>query len=234
MRPRTSLRLGTFLGYLTSSLLAGVFLAEGTLHPARRPISAKDWIQAQGVAHGHNSELADVTIPAPDGALLRGWSIRPRNDNGKTVILLHGLADNRIGMIGYAELFLLHGFSVLMPDARTHGPVEADWQLTVESEDIRSWFNWLQRSQSPSCIFGFGESMGAAQLLQALHAEPHFCAVAAESPFSSFREIAYDRVGQFFHTGSWLGRSVLLLRSHLVMPTGSTRWTSVRFHRKGQ
>jgi len=226
MRPRTSLRLSTFLllGYLTSSLIAGVLLAEGTLHPARRPISAKDRIQAQGVAHGYESELAEVAIPAPDGAILRGWSIRPRHDNGKAVILLHGLGDNRIDMIGYAELFLLHGFSVLMPDARAHGASGgrlATYGL-LESEDIRSWFDWLQQSQSPSCIFGFGESMGAAQLLQALQAEPHFCAVAAESPFSSFREIAYDRVGQFFHTGSWLGRSVL--RPLVEIAFGYANW----------
>ena len=51
--------------------------------------------------------------------------------------------------------------------------------------------------------------MGAAQLLQSLQAEPYFCAVAAESPFSTFREIAYDRVGQFFRTGPWLGRTLL-------------------------
>ena len=51
--------------------------------------------------------------------------------------------------------------------------------------------------------------MGAAQLLQSLETEPGFCAVVAESSFSSFREIAYDRVGQFFQTGPWLGRSIL-------------------------
>jgi dipeptidyl aminopeptidase/acylaminoacyl peptidase len=33
--------------------------------------------------------------------------------------------------------------------------------------------------------------------------------VAAESPFSNFREIAYDRVGQYFYTGPWLGRTIL-------------------------
>lgn len=37
------------------------------------------------------------------------------------MILLHGLSDNRLGMIGYAELLLSHGFSVVMPDARAHG-----------------------------------------------------------------------------------------------------------------
>ena len=49
--------------------------------------------------------------------------------------------------------------------------------------------------------------MGAAQLLQSLDTHPHFCAVAAESPFANFREIAYDRMGQPFHLGPWVGRS---------------------------
>ena len=51
--------------------------------------------------------------------------------------------------------------------------------------------------------------MGAAQLLQALAVEPHFCAVIAESSFATFREIAYDRMGQRFGAGPWVGRTVL-------------------------
>jgi pimeloyl-ACP methyl ester carboxylesterase len=51
--------------------------------------------------------------------------------------------------------------------------------------------------------------MGAAQLLQSLAVEPRFCAVIAESSFSNFREIAYDRMGQPFHLGPWLGRTLL-------------------------
>ena len=51
--------------------------------------------------------------------------------------------------------------------------------------------------------------MGAAQLLQSLNGDPIFCAVAAESSFSDLREIGFDRVGQYFHTGDWLGRTLL-------------------------
>jgi hypothetical protein len=54
-------------------------------------------------------------------------------------------------------------------------------------------------------MFGFGESMGGAQLLQALPKEPRFCAVVAESPFATFREVAYARFGRPFHTGPWIG-----------------------------
>ena len=49
--------------------------------------------------------------------------------------------------------------------------------------------------------------MGAAQLLQSLPKEHRFCAVVAESPFASFREVAYARLGRQFHTGPWLGRT---------------------------
>jgi uncharacterized protein len=59
------------------------------------------------------------------------------------------------------------------------------------------------------CVYGMGESMGAAQLLQSLAAGAQFYAVIAESPFSNFREIAYDRMGQPFHLGTWVGRTIL-------------------------
>jgi hypothetical protein len=54
-----------------------------------------------------------------------------------------------------------------------------------------------------------GESMGAAILLQSVREETQFCAVVAESPFASFRQIAYVRVGQFIGTGTWLGKFAL-------------------------
>jgi hypothetical protein len=213
MRLERVLRLAVlfFVGYLALSLVAGVFVAEGAIHPSRRLLSVKDEMQAEEMAHSHDSEVADVQIAARDGVTLSAWTIRRRNNNGKAVILLHGLSDNRLGMIGYAELLLGHGFSVVMPDARAHGA--SGGQLAtyglLESDDIHRWFDWLQQNQHPGCIFGFAESMGAAQLLQSLQTEPHFCAVAAESSFSNFREIAYDRVGQFFDTGPWLGRTIL-------------------------
>ncbi len=199
------------LGFLTLSVMAGAFLAEVTLHPGRHLRASGDEIQAQEMAHLHHSELADIVITARDGIILRAWSIRPGNGNGNAVILLHGLADNRSGMNGYAELLVSHGFTVLMPDARAHGTSGGNLATfgLLESGDIHRWLDWLEQNDHPECIFGLGESLGAALLLQSLRSETRFCAVAAESPFASFREIGYDRVGQFFRTGPWLGRTVL-------------------------
>jgi uncharacterized protein len=155
--------------------------------------------------------MEDVSITTPDGATLRGWMLLPAPRNGNAVLLLHGLADNRNGMIGYAELLLAHGYTVLLPDARAHGMsggALATYGLQ-ERNDIRQWVDLLRVREHPVCVYGFGESMGAAQLLQSLGAGTDLCAVAVESPFATFREIAYDRMGQPFHLGSWVGRTLL-------------------------
>ncbi|PYU19359.1 MAG: hypothetical protein DMG30_24470 [Acidobacteria bacterium] len=127
------------------------------------------------------------------------------------MILLHGVGDNRQGMMGFAELFLSNGFAVLVPDSRAQGESGGDFPTygLKESDDVHGWFDWLVMQQHPKCVFGMGESMGAAVLLQSVEKENRFCALVAESTFASFRQIAYVRVGQFFHTGTWLGRIVL-------------------------
>jgi pimeloyl-ACP methyl ester carboxylesterase len=193
------------------AVVAGIFLAEGALHPGRRLLLEVDQQRARELANLNSSDLTDISIPANDGVILRAWNLQPQKSFGNAVIRSHGLSDNRAGMMGYAQFFLRHGYDVLMPDARAHGMSGGEMAAygIRESNDLHRWLDWLQLNEHPPCIYGFAESMGAAGLLQSLHSESRFCAVAAESPFSSFREIAYDRVGQFFHAGPWVGRIIL-------------------------
>jgi cephalosporin-C deacetylase-like acetyl esterase len=120
---RRTLRIGIllFAVYAVVSIVAGIFLAYSTLHPYHRPLPPSAESNMSQIAAGLRSQMTDVQIPAFDDAPLRAWYIQPRSDNGNAVILLHGLGDNRLGMRGYAEMFLNHGYSVLMPDARAHG-----------------------------------------------------------------------------------------------------------------
>jgi len=215
------------LGLLLYAMLrtvAGIFVAEGTLHPGRRPLDSQLLWEAQQVAQRTGSSLQDVSLTTADHLLLQAWLIQPGLGNGGAVLLLHGLSDNRIGMIGYADLLLAHGYAVLMPDARAHGQsggAIATYGL-LERQDIRDWALWLTTNLHPKCVFGLGESMGAAQLLQSLDSKSSFCAVVAESPFSDFREIGYDRIGQFFSAGPWLGRT--LLRPVIEVAFAYSRW----------
>jgi dipeptidyl aminopeptidase/acylaminoacyl peptidase len=192
-------------------IAAGILATEAALHPRRHFLLAKAETDAQSIALRNQAELTEVSVAAADGATLHGWSIRPLHGNGYAVILLHGQADNRAGMLGNAELLLRHGYAVLLPDARAHGASGGELATygVKEADDIRRWFEWLQRTEALRCIDGLGESMGAAELLNSLQVNPGFCAVVAESSFASFREASYDRLGEQLHAGAWAGRTVL-------------------------
>ncbi|HSY90907.1 MAG TPA: alpha/beta fold hydrolase [Candidatus Binatus sp.] len=217
------LALGLFL-YLAFCIIAGISLADGTLHPARRPLTDDDTNAMRDSARTLDADLTDAAITTPDRITLRAWIIRPHHPNGDAVLLLHGLGDNRMGMIGYAQLLLARGFTVLLPDSRAHG--SSDGPLAtfglLEKNDIHQWTDFLQAQSHARCIFGLGESMGAAQLLQSLDTHPNFCAVAAESSFANFHEIAYDRMGQPFHLGPWVGR--IFLRPLVEVAFLRARW----------
>jgi dipeptidyl aminopeptidase/acylaminoacyl peptidase len=183
--------------WLISSALIGVVAVEGALHIPRKPLQHADEEFAHAISSRNLATMNDVAIRADDGATLRAWTLIPQGGNGNAVILLHGQGDNRAGMLGNADLLLQHGYSVLLPDARAHG--DSGGSITTygveERDDLARWYNWLEQSEAPHCIYGLGESMGAAVLLQTIAKEPGFCAVVAESSFSSFREAAYIRLG---------------------------------------
>lgn len=169
-------------------------------------MTAREVANIQSSATADSQKFTDTSLATPDGAILRAWFFEPQDENGDIVVLLHGVSDNRMGMYGYGKWLLGQHYSVLLPDARSHGLSTglASYGLK-ESDDIHLWVDWLEKTYHPRCVYGLGESMGAAQLLQALPKEPRFCAVVAESPFASFREAAYARFGREFHTGPWLG-----------------------------
>ena len=197
--------------YVALCTVGGCSLADGTLRPGRRELSADEVAAARNAVREMGAEFSDVSITASDGAVLRGWLLRPAHSNGDAALLLHGLGDNRLGMSGYARMLLAHGYAVLMPDARGHGASGGDLVTygLIERNDIRQWEEFLSGQTQARCVYGMGESMGAAELLQSLAGGTRFCAVVAESSFANFREIAYDRMGQPFGVGPWVGRTVL-------------------------
>ena len=221
-------RLARFLAvaavvYLAISMVLGVWLMEGALHLRRVPVHGHDTF-GLAVATISTTGLENARQTARDGTNLSAWYVHPEHWNGDSVILLHGMGDNRQGMTSYALMFLNAGYAVLLPDARGHG--ESGGNLAtyglLESGDIRDWSDWLaarkattNELKSNSCLYLFGESMGAAIALQATAVTPHLCAVAAEDSFASFRDIGYERVAQR------LGSSVAF--SHVVA------WPTVNF-----
>src|SRR5690349_102569 len=200
------------LGYVMFSIAGGITLAELQLHPWRRPL-AHSQQAAEFVRERFDAELQNVQITAADGASLSAWYLRSLHANGRDVLLLHGVQDNREGVAGFAPVLLERGYSVLLPDSRAHG--ESGGELAtyglLESNDIHRWVDWLYARKRSKCVYGFGESMGAALVLDSLAVEDRFCAVVAESPFSSFRSVGYERAALYLRAPWWVGRTLLRL-----------------------
>jgi len=216
---RRLLRIALILLFFPPLLaaVAGWLVAPGFLHPIRRELTPDLIREADASFALTGATREDFDVRAPDGALLRGWKVRPRNPNGNWVLLFHGVADNRIGVIGQSEFLLRAGYSVVMMDARAHGasggPIATyGW---LERNDTRAIIDALLYSEShkyiirqmsinpdlppmprpASHLFALGESMGAGIVLQSAAVDPRIEAVVAEASFANMREASYDYAG---------------------------------------
>src|ERR1700719_1805195 len=210
--------------------VAGWLVAPGFLHPMRRELSA-DLIREADASFAHSGgHREDFDVRAPDGHLLRGWIVRADHPNGNWVLLFHGVADNRVGVIGPSEFLLRAGYSVVMMDARGHGASDGPLATYgwLERNDTRAIIDALlasderryisvrmtdpfpggmPRPAAPSPhIFALGESMGAGIALQSAAVEPRIEAVVAEASFANLREASYDYAG--LRRYPWLGKTL--------------------------
>ncbi|HLZ50034.1 MAG TPA: alpha/beta fold hydrolase [Candidatus Acidoferrum sp.] len=202
--------------------IAGWLVAPGFLHPIRREITPDLIREADASFADSGGYREDFNVRAQDGSLLRGWKVTARNPNGNWVLLFHGVADNRVGVIGQSEFLLRAGYSVVMMDARAHGASEGPiatygW---LERNDTRAIIDALLRSIQerfvavqmsepkvlpgmhlppaalpPLHIFALGESMGAGIALQSAAADPRIEGVVAEASFANLREASFDYAG---------------------------------------
>ena len=211
----TASRILKSLGILygAACVVGGIYLGETSVRLAKAPLGDTA-LQRRRFRRRYKASLEDVTLTAVDGAVLHAWFIHPRHPNGKSVLILHGVESNRLGSAEYADIFLRHGYSVLIPDSRDHGESGGDIATygILERHDVNLWVAWL-RHRVPGCTFLLGESMGAAIGLQATIVTPDICAAVVEAPFANFRQISYERLGRRTGTGAlfWqtLGRPIL-------------------------
>jgi hypothetical protein len=122
--------------------IAGWLVAPGFLNPIRRQLTP-DLIREADASFAHSGgHREDFDVKAPDGVMLHGWIVRPSNPNGNWVLLFHGVADNRVGVIGQSEFLLRAGYGVVMMDARAHGA----------SEGPIATYGWLERNDTKAII----------------------------------------------------------------------------------
>jgi len=180
-----------------SAAVMGWLVAPNFLHPLKRPLTP-DLVRDADVSFAQaGAQRENFQVTATDGAILRGWKVRPQHPNSSWVLLFHGVADNRAGVVEQALVLLRAGYSVTMMDARTHG--ESGGAMAtygwLERHDTRAIVDALEASEHPAHLFALGESMGAGIALQSAAVDSRIAGVVAEAPFASLREASYDYAG---------------------------------------
>ncbi len=142
-----------------------------------------------------------VTIRSKDGTELHGTYIEDSRREADTVILLHGLYQNRSMMLPYAEIYRNMGFHVLMIDLRGHGESGGDqtsWGIH-ETDDIDAWRSWIHERTPASKEGIHGVSLGAALALIYGGTEKgkEVAFYVADSSYGNLMKLGEDKLSAF-------------------------------------
>jgi uncharacterized protein len=204
------------------SMVVGWLVAPSFLHPIRRPLTPDLVRQADASFAQIGAQREEFTVHALDNALMHGWKVPAPHPNGSWVLLFHGVADNRMGVIEHGLFLLKAGYGITLMDARAHGESEGaigtyGW---LERNDTRAIVDALIAAEHPAHIYALGESMGAGIALQSAGADPRIEAVVAEAPFASLREASYDYAG--LQKYPWLGKTLFAPGAWVMLARGQS------------
>ncbi len=187
--PRLSVRSALrALALLLVVWLAASFIAEReTLHPQRRDLGPTP--AARGMSY------TDVSFKTSDGLTLRGWWIPGTRD--QTVVMVHGLSNNRSEGLDKAGYLHQTGYNLLVFDLRGHG--QSDGSGTTmgyrEPADVSAAVAEA-RALNPGPIALFGYSLGAAVSVEEAAVNPDVRAVVEDSGFSSAGDVFLARFSE--------------------------------------
>ena len=158
----------------------------------------RDWMLAQNVSHHY--------ITSRDGLRLHGIFIK--NDESKkdrVAVLVHGYRGApSFDFSAAAKLYFNNGFSLFLPDQRTHGESEGKYITfgSYERYDIVDWCKYIDNYTGNKCEFILsGVSMGATTVLLAA-IEPDMIKlnyITADCGFTDPKRIFTDVMKKWYH-----------------------------------
>lgn len=147
-------------------------------------------------------DFEEVTFASADGTALTGWFIpaqgrAPRQAKG-TVIHFHGNAQNMSAHWRFAEWLPRQGYNLFVFDYRGYGTSKGTPDLDgVLADSIAAIEHVRQRPDStPDKLIVYGQSLGGTNAIGAVvkGSRQGIRAVIVESTFSSYSQIAHDKV----------------------------------------
>jgi pimeloyl-ACP methyl ester carboxylesterase len=145
-----------------------------------------------GVSFSAPADVRERVEVRRNGATIRAWVFEPNAAPRGTLLMLHGIRDNKQHLVTGARRHAARGFRVVAVDSRGNGESSGRY-LTYgveESRDLAALADELERRQllaTPLVVLG--HSYGAATALQYAAIDTRVQKVVALAPFASLREV---------------------------------------------
>ena len=160
--------------------------------------SGREWMLSQDVEHHY--------ITSRDGLKLHGIYIPNKDENyNRVAVLVHGYRGSpSFDFSAAARFYFDSGFSLFLPDQRTHGESEGEYITfgSFERYDIVDWCKYIDNYTGNKCEFILsGVSMGATTVLLAA-ADPEMIMlnyITADCGFTDPQRIFTDVFRQWYH-----------------------------------
>ncbi|HWL12862.1 MAG TPA: alpha/beta hydrolase, partial [Ureibacillus sp.] len=109
----------------------------------------------------------ELSIDSPNGYPIKGIFLKPL-ETQNTIIICHGVTENKISMVKYARMFERLGFNTFVFDHRRHG--DSGGKTTsygyYEKFDVAAVVQTVKSIVGENALIGIqGESMGAASMI---------------------------------------------------------------------
>jgi pimeloyl-ACP methyl ester carboxylesterase len=140
-----------------------------------------------------NLYYRDVTLTTADGLHLAGWYVPVAGADVPTVLLCHGLQDQKWTMLRLIPWLHDASYNVLLFDFRGHGG--SDLRPTTigpeEVLDVQSALDWLDSEGAGEKVAGLGMSLGAAALVNTAARDNRLDALILDSLFADWSDVDY-------------------------------------------
>jgi uncharacterized protein len=201
-----------------------VLMAEALLRPPRMTDGKAVWVLRRLSPGDLNLAFEEVSFDVRDARgrslPIAGWWIPAAETSDRCVVLIHGYADAKVGVIAWAPAWHQLGFHILAIDLRAHG--ESSGTLcsggNFERDDLNQVIDQLliNRPGQTRRLALFGASFGATVAVAMAATRCDIRAVVLDSPFVDFPRAAMRQMDRLGAPGGWYQSAAIALAGKIV------------------
>lgn len=152
----------------------------------------------------------EVQISTSDGEILQAWFIPTPSESPKgTILYLHGNSINMTNYLYYIAFLAQEGYQLLMFNYRGFGDSTGEPTPKGVILDAQAALDFLRNMEDvdPQKLVVYGQSLGGAVVISLVGKvdKKGILAVIAEAPFSSFQQVAQEKIDDMAVLGWFSG-----------------------------